>query len=461
MYGVQRRLVISRMCFFFIDSSQSPEPSCSHLRGQNVQNFKRLSKLYGPSARVVISASTGERQVARKIMNSATCMGPDISSTLIHGVDKTKRSYPSPVIYVCSGNSERDMPQPFLPTKFIMSVFIERLMVLEEQSQIESLAAMGSASPSRSLTGWLFEAWVHIHFRSTSRPFTCVLVPHQSLTPGSPSRSTPPRSARPTSTRSYSALSTPAQLTTTSSRKSPRIANAAITKLRLYSTNRPLTQRSQKSSLRPASVRPLYSIRLYANGNQKLRVTELSKVQDLLSISPVGDFYWQPTATDYKGVDALLFTDNTLFLIQATLAWHDREINGGWEIVKPFVDDAARRYRIVFIYVVDDAVKGQELCLREHDKGFEVGYVDVSAELPDSLKTLQVRDYIELALAIVYSPSFHSLFLYARMPRVHYPWQETVNWLPPTRFQTKTSWRKRWPQSLSYTLRVRRYDHCP
>jgi hypothetical protein len=151
---------------------------------------------------------------------------------------------------------------------------------------------------------------------------------------------------------------------------------------------------------------------LFINNNKKLRVTELLKVKDLLSVSPVTSFYWQPTAANYKGIDALLFINNTLFLIQATIAWHHRVITGGWEAIKPFIGEAIRGHRVVFVYVVDDAVKGQDLCLKEHVEGFDVGYVDVSAHLPDPLKSLEVCDSIELTLELMYS---HPLFHYSSM----------------------------------------------
>lgn len=118
------------------------------------------------------------------------------------------------------------------------------------------------------------------------------------------------------------------------------------------------------------------------------------------SIEEVKPFYWQPIEPNFPAIDSILYPGgNTIFAIQATIAWEHTPITHIARKKLTFIRSKLKGLldlgaEIAFVYLVDDAAKGPGLCGRDTRARYAIGYSSTSENLSTRLDAFRVRLHI-------------------------------------------------------------------
>lgn len=115
------------------------------------------------------------------------------------------------------------------------------------------------------------------------------------------------------------------------------------------------------------------------------------------SIEEIKPFYWQPIGPNIPTIDFILYPGgNTIFAVQATIA---REQTAITSIVPKKLSHLRSKLKrlldlgveIAFVYLVDDAGRGSDLCRRDERSRYAIGYIITPPDLSTRLNAFKVR----------------------------------------------------------------------
>lgn len=119
-------------------------------------------------------------------------------------------------------------------------------------------------------------------------------------------------------------------------------------------------------------------------------------------IAEVKPFYWRPNLSSFSSIDAVLYTDNTIFIIQATIAGEHPPITSidstkAWkDLMQALKGLVALGAYMAYLYLVDSHDKGAQLCENDAGSAHPVGYCDIKDDLSPGLSKYRVSTMTQL-----------------------------------------------------------------